>query len=153
MGADHITDMPWRDGFAVRLALAGLLLGVAGCAPLVHTPPPSPDGPARDADTDVTVGIVPQQSGIHYAHVPIEGEQGRRSNVLDGPRHVPPEWFESTCRDSARDPVELPTDLVVRVSLTASTARDCEPTLDHLRLRGTSAGACIRGPSVASLEP
>jgi len=43
---------------------------------------------ARDADTDVTVRIVPQQSGIYYYHVQIEDEQGRRSNVLDGTRHV-----------------------------------------------------------------
>ena len=160
MGADRITDMPWRVGFAVSLALAGLLLGAAGCAPLVDMPPPSLDGPrisnirfnpqegrvgcpfdivvqvdtvhgtptqmraawtraygrrgslgeavlpvesgscARDADTDVTVRIVPQQSGVYYYRVQIEDEQGRRSNVLDGTRHVPRQWFESTCRDS-----------------------------------------------------
>src|SRR5262249_39091240 len=105
---------------------------------------------ARGADTDVTVRIVPQQSGIYYYHVQIEDEQGRRSNVLDGTRHIPPQWFKSTCRDSARDPVELPTDWVVRASSTSSTGRDCETTLDHLRTLGTSAGAlyqrAIGGP-------
>src|SRR5262245_39398292 len=127
MGADRITDMLWRVGFAVSLALAGLLLGAAGCAPLVDMPPPSLDGP--------------RISNIRFN--PQEGRVGCRFDIV-----VQVDTVHGTPTQ-----IELPTDLVVSVSLTSSTGRDCEPTLDHLRLLGTSAGACIRGPSVASLEP
>src|SRR5262249_44813027 len=89
--------------------------------------------------------VLPLESGVQ-----IEDEQGWRSNVLDGTRHISPQLVKSTCRDSARDPVELPTDWVVRASSTSSTGRDCETTLDHLRTLGTSAGAlyqrAIGGP-------